>query len=191
MKTMFDKDGYVRITLTQDKKKTFYQVHRLIALTFIENPENKPQVNHKDGIKENNFVNNLEWATEKEQQQHALDTGLRTSMKGGDHFNAVLTDDLVVEIFKKYSTGNYKLYDISEEYGVSISTIQLIISGKTWKHLNLGSYKKRDRGMKITKEIMDKIIELYNENWKQTNIAKELCISEASVSKVIKEYKKI
>ena len=70
-----DKDGYLKVHLNNDRTIRF--VHRLVAITFIPNPENKPQVNHKDGNKENNSVWNLEWCTSKENNMHALNTGLR------------------------------------------------------------------------------------------------------------------
>lgn len=71
------RDGYLVVTLQSDEgdRKTF-KVHRLVALCFIENPDNKETVNHKDGNKENNQVSNLEWSTRSEQSQHAWDNGL-------------------------------------------------------------------------------------------------------------------
>lgn len=75
------KDGYCKVTLRSDEgnRKTF-SIHRLVALCFIENPYNKPTVNHIDGNKLNNFVSNLEWATRSEQTQHAWDNNLITDM---------------------------------------------------------------------------------------------------------------
>jgi hypothetical protein len=72
-----NEDGYLKITLTNDigKRKTL-SVHRLVALTFIKNPYNKPEVNHKDGIKKNVHYLNLEWATHSENIQHAWNNGL-------------------------------------------------------------------------------------------------------------------
>lgn len=69
--------GYLRIQLSKDGKLKNFMVHRLVALAFIENPNNKPEVNHKDGNKRNNFLENLEWVTSSENQIHAYDTGLK------------------------------------------------------------------------------------------------------------------
>lgn len=69
-------DGYLDVGLYKNNKAKFYSVHRLVAETFIPNPKNKPTVNHKDGNKQNNRVSNLEWATCKEQMEHASKTGL-------------------------------------------------------------------------------------------------------------------
>lgn len=65
-----DKDGYLRVTLSQSGKITTHLVHRLIALTFIENPEGKATVNHIDESKTHNNVNNLEWMTQAENVRH-------------------------------------------------------------------------------------------------------------------------
>lgn len=71
-----DKDCYKKVTLTKDRKEYTVRIHRLMAEAFIPNPENKPTVNHKDGIKYHNYIENLEWATVSENTQHAYDTGL-------------------------------------------------------------------------------------------------------------------
>ena len=68
--------GYCRVSLSVNNKRTTYDVHRLVAKNFIPNPENKPQVNHKDGDKTNNCVNNLEWNTRIENMYHAYKLGL-------------------------------------------------------------------------------------------------------------------
>lgn len=75
LKPVKKKTGYRNIDLCNGSVKTF-QIHRLVAETFIENPENKPYVNHKDGRKSNNKKSNLEWATQSENIKHAWDNGL-------------------------------------------------------------------------------------------------------------------
>lgn len=71
-----DKYGYERVVLTKNGIRKTYSVHKLVALAFIPNPENKTTINHIDGNKRNNNVSNLEWATEKENQNHKWKNGL-------------------------------------------------------------------------------------------------------------------
>lgn len=72
----FENQGYYDITLNKSGVETTYPVHRLIAMTFIPNPNNLPCVNHIDGNKQNNLVDNLEWITYVDNTQHAIATGL-------------------------------------------------------------------------------------------------------------------
>lgn len=69
--------GYVRVSINEK----LYRMHILVAQAFHENPENKPHVNHKDGNRSNNHVDNLEWCTRSENMQHAYDTGLNSRGK--------------------------------------------------------------------------------------------------------------
>jgi hypothetical protein len=72
-----NKCGYLQVGLSKNNSLMSYLVHRLLAIAFIPNPENKPTVNHKDGIKTNNYDWNLEWATKSEQAIHSLNNNLR------------------------------------------------------------------------------------------------------------------
>lgn len=76
LKTQTDNNGYQRISFTIDRKRAHHKVHRLVAEAFIPNPENKPQVNHIDGNKQNNCIDNLEWVTNIENAHHAISNGL-------------------------------------------------------------------------------------------------------------------
>lgn len=71
--SLFDKNrmGYYRVILFKEHKRKRFFIHRLVAETFLENLENKPQVNHKDGNKQNNNVENLEWVSQSENMKHS------------------------------------------------------------------------------------------------------------------------
>lgn len=77
LKQTYDRYGYLAITVSHQSQRKTYKVHRLVACTFIPNPENKPTVNHINGNKDDNRVENLEWATQYEQTAHAIKHGLR------------------------------------------------------------------------------------------------------------------
>lgn len=77
------KTGYVSHTLGFNKKQTTYYVHRIVAQAFIPNPDNKPCINHKDGNKQNNCVENLEWCTYSENHKHSYDELSRLSSNLG------------------------------------------------------------------------------------------------------------
>ena len=72
-----DKYGYLVVTLHKNQKSKTYKIHRLVAEAFIKNPKNKPQINHKDGNKQNNYINNLEWCNNRENIKHAYKIGLQ------------------------------------------------------------------------------------------------------------------
>ena len=76
LKTQTDKKGYHRLRVTIEREKMCYKVHREVAKAFIPNPDNLPQVNHKDGNKSNNAVDNLEWISNRDNAHHAIENGL-------------------------------------------------------------------------------------------------------------------
>lgn len=78
MANIISADGYLRIKLCKNNIQKIMSIHRLVAIAFIANPKNKPQVNHIDGNKLNNKLENLEWVTAKENSQHAILNGLST-----------------------------------------------------------------------------------------------------------------
>lgn len=83
LKTQVDNKGYHRIRVTIEREKMSYKVHREVAKAFIENPNNLPQVNHKNGNKSDNSVDNLEWVTNRENAHHAIENGLWESVAVG------------------------------------------------------------------------------------------------------------
>lgn len=121
---------YYLIDLCKDGKVKKHLVHRLIAETFIPNPQNKPQVNHIDGNKLNNKVENLEWCTRSENQKHSIRIGLRTC-KGEKNSQSKINSEIALLIFK--DKRQYK--EISKQYSISIPTISDIKRGYSWTHV--------------------------------------------------------
>ena len=124
-------DGYLKVTLSKNGDCKKFYLHRLVAIQFIENSTNLPQVNHKDGNKLNNNINNLEWCTKQENQSHAVRTGLM--QRGQDRPSAKLTEAEVLEIYKL--KGILKAQDIANKYNVSKNTINCILRGSKWAYL--------------------------------------------------------
>lgn len=95
LKPALKRSGYYQVVLHFNKNKKYYPVHRLVALAFISNPENKKQVNHKDGVKTNNHVSNLEWATPRENTIHALKMRLASTKKQTEILNKLNSQEVV------------------------------------------------------------------------------------------------
>jgi len=124
--------GYWAVGLNNNAMKV-HKIHRLIAIHFIPNPENKSQVNHINGIKKDNRIENLEWVTPMENQRHAWATGLNTNFGENNHLST-LTKEQVNEIRDIYvfrsRTLNFRR--LAERFNVCQSTIHNIIKSKTW-----------------------------------------------------------
>lgn len=135
LKPLFTPQGYLRVTLRNSDKEKTRRLHRLVAETFIPNPENKPQVNHIDGNKFNNCVENLEWNTDTENKRHAIATGLMKT--GSENPKAKLTAEDVRQIRKDYEPYNPKhsINAIARKFELSPSVILRIIRGETYKNV--------------------------------------------------------
>lgn len=99
-----DKDGYLIVCLHKDKKQINKKIHRLVAETFIPNPDNKPQVNHKNGIKTDNNVKNLEWTTCSENIKHAYKVLGKKNPVGKDNLRSkivlqILNNKIIAEFY--------------------------------------------------------------------------------------------
>ncbi len=134
LKLSFQSKGYLTVVLQKDAKRKMVLVHRLVAEHFILNIYNKPQVNHINGIKTNNRVENLEWVSHRENLDHAINNDL--TLKGEKNKKSKLKDVDVIEIHSLLQKGT-TTKELSETYNVSYSTIDGIRTNKYWKHLNL------------------------------------------------------
>jgi len=127
-----DRYGYVKRVLSKNGKNNHFTEHRLVAIAFIDNPNNKQAVNHINGIKTDNIVQNLEWCTNKENKEHAVITGI-TNQKGVKHNMCKLTEEQVCEI-RKIGFSQTRM-SLSKKYGVSRTHILRLIKNKGWEHI--------------------------------------------------------
>jgi hypothetical protein len=125
-------DRYIKVYLTKNRKSTWFKVHRLVADHFIPNPENKPEVNHIDGDRANNSVDNLEWCTRSENMQHAQDNNLMPDYSGFNNPACILTPENVQYIRSKYSYRKYSAARLGKELNVSKTSVMRVINNKAF-----------------------------------------------------------
>jgi hypothetical protein len=123
LKQHINTHGYLQCNLSKNNVKKAFRIHRIIADSFIPNPKRKEQVNHLDGVKTNNYVNNLEWCTRIENMRHANENGLINKVKKLSHPD-------VVEI--RENKHNLTHAELGKMYGVSQTQISRIIAFKEW-----------------------------------------------------------
>ena len=128
-----DKKGYLIISLFKNNIQKNFRINRLVAQTFLPNPESKPEINHIDGNKQNNYVDNLEWVTHSENMKHAYKLGL-CFQKGEKNNASKLTNNDVLMIHGLYLSF-FSKRELALLFNISISNICYILNGKTWKHL--------------------------------------------------------
>lgn len=127
--------GYLHVKLCKDGKEKAISLHRVIATTFLPGYDSMFDVNHKNGIKTDNRVENLEWMTRQQNIQHSYDNGLQVSLKGTDHGNAILNDLSIMVIRDACSTKRYSQRSIALYFKISQQTVSDIYHKKIWRHI--------------------------------------------------------
>ena len=137
LKLRLESDGYLTASLYKKGVK-YPVVHRLVAKAFIPNPENKCTVNHIDGDKTNNRVENLEWATHKENLEHALVTGLRPPIEGAYNHFAKLNEDEVRYIRSHYKKNckEYGAQALARKFNISRESVVRIVNRQTYRNVD-------------------------------------------------------
>lgn len=165
-----DNSGYLQVTLRGKNGRKTIKVHILVALAFIPNPNNKPEVNHIDCNKHNNKVTNLEWVTKHENMIHAS----LYSYKDRDKLSPLTKE--MVSLIPILLENKFSIKLIATLYKVGHVTIRNIIQRKTWKHLNL-TFKKNEFSrdiIKITPELYNKLKSFNVDNTVLNSRIKEL-----------------
>ena len=142
---------YLAVTLYKDGKSKMFKVHRLVATVFIPNPDNKPEVNHIDGNKFNNYVGNLEWSTQTENIRHAVANDLIKSGEG--NYQAKLTNEQVEYI--RNNPDSLNQYELAKKFGVDRRTISKIQLGQKYK--NAGGSTRKPQKQPVPEEIKKQI----------------------------------
>jgi hypothetical protein len=122
---------YYKVTLTDQISRKTISNHRLVCDAFLPNPKNLPQVNHIDGNKLNNNLNNLEWVCAKINKIHSYEIGL--SPKGQTHYKTKLSRNDASCI--KYGYDGFSQKEIARIYNIKQSTVSAIRKGRNWKHI--------------------------------------------------------
>lgn len=129
---------YPYVCITDNGVRTNKTIHRMVAEAFIPNPDNKPQVNHINGIKTDNRVENLEWCTPSENGLHAYKTNLSTPLYGSKSPSSVLKEKDILSIKRLFRMNkDFHRGKVALKLGVNINTIVSIIKNRNWNHLTI------------------------------------------------------
>lgn len=127
LKQSIGTSGYYKIALWKNGRYRHFLVHRIIAIHFIQNPQNKKFVNHKDGNKLNNSIDNLEWMTRKENHSHAAKSGLMSH--GTDRHNAKLNPSIA----KQIRESSLSCSELSVIWGINERHVRKIKNNEIWR----------------------------------------------------------
>ena len=183
-KTLIPQDnghGYQVVTLRDGHRHTLQTtVHRLVALAFIPNPDNLPEVNHIDGDKSNNVVENLEWVTRDDNRRHAIE------VLDAYGFNRSLTKEQILSI----RLDGRPHHVIADDYGLEQTTISAIKRGKTYRTYPGPTGKSAKRQRKLTSE---QIIDIRTSTASGVELARKYGVSTPTICKIRKgqRYKEV
>jgi hypothetical protein len=181
-----NRDGYVIGYYWKHNKQKVFSIHREVAKAFIPNPDNKPCVNHKDGNKTNNHVDNLEWVTYSENSYHASKHGLLKPKCGEDNGSADISNEQALQICVMLKEG-YRKCDIVKIFNVSKDIVANIRNKKTWNHLSKDFDFPTSRSIRYSEETIRWICNLIEQglgNREIVKLASNDSLSEHQVSKI-------
>lgn len=165
LKPLLSNGGYLYVPLYNGERKSQdnFFIHRLVADFFIPNPESKPQVNHVDGCKFNNYVGNLAWCTVSENQLHALAMGLKKTPRGEENYQAGVSNLQAEQIRAMYIpySKEFGTEAIGKMFGLNGATVRNIVQGKSYKTAGGKRHEKTAPRPRVPEEIRQKIRDEY------------------------------
>jgi len=195
LKPWLQNGGYLQVTLSANDRRKVLSVHRLVAEALLERPSPAHnEVNHKNGVKSDPRVENLEWVTRKQNLAHR-ETILGISSKGEANGLAKLADEDVIEIRELYATGKYTQVELGEMFQVSFATISDIVRRETWQHIGgpqiQGGISRHAKGeangrSKLTQDDVRKIRLLYARGeYSQRELGRMFGVSQRTIGRII------
>ena len=175
---------YLTVKFSVNNKPVHRTIHRLVAEAFILNPDNKPYVNHINGIKTDNRATNLEWTTPSENTRHALDKGLKA--QGSACSWAKFTDGQIIYI--RDNPDNLNTYELAELFGIDEANISSIQLGKTYK--SSGGIIREPKCKRVPDDVRKKIKRLYvrgSRDFSFQALAKRFGIAPMTVWKIVNQ----
>lgn len=134
------REGYLIVCLTNYGDRKYFSIHRLVAIAFINNPNNYKEVNHKDSNRTNNMVTNLEWCTRsyncKYSYSHNNRKHIDVHLKGENNPNSRFTNNDIKDMIKLRNKG-LKFREIAEKYNTTADYVSQIYNKKIWKHIDI------------------------------------------------------
>ena len=135
LRQFYRTDGYLGLALSKNNKSTSFDVHRLVALSFIDGYIDGLEVNHKNCVKDDNRAENLEWVTHKENAVHAFKNGLHKIFSGVNSGMAKITEEDVATIRYLSKNTSITYSEIADIYPIGVASVTNIINRKTWRNI--------------------------------------------------------
>jgi len=182
-----DKDGYLKVGTHVSGKGVRCFVHRAVALMFVPNPENKPQVNHKNSKRDDPKACNLEWVTAEENSRHGLNEGNITGdySRGASNGQAVVTEDTVRGICVMLEEG-FSNTEVAKKFNVLPKLISDIRVKSTWVEVSENYNIPVKRKLNILESDVEKVCKRFSEGFSVNSTSKLLGISRHTTTKIYK-----
>jgi hypothetical protein len=187
-----DHQGYRRFKIIIDNELKSLLGHRIVAITFLPNPDNLAEVNHIDGNRANNNLSNLEWVSREGNQQHAFKTGLNSN-KGSKNGRAQMNETTAREMYLHLLSGK-TITELNKEYGYHKSALSKLKARVNWYEITQDlpdcPRQRMDKESFMTDEKRLKVLELKDIPLSTKEIAEILCITIGQVENAVTLYNK-